>query len=269
MAEHGDLVGADLVHYVAVGRDAIRAEHHDVDLAAPHVEARRRVGNDVVGDAELLAFPSAEPCPLQARARFVQQDVNVLALLVRGADDAQRRAVIDGGEEARVAVVQYRVAVLDQRRAVLPDLLVGAHVVFGHAVRFVQDRRTDGVRRGEAVAAGDVHHVIDRPREVDRRGPCGLHHARRRDEIPQQGGHVRRGALAGGERHAVGRRDADRGRAAHDHICDRAGDFHVILVIDGLRLERDLALVDHAQTVVNPCHCSHRRVLKVLDEAIP
>jgi hypothetical protein len=64
------------------------------------------VGDDVVADAALLQLPGGEQGALQPRACLVDQDVDLLALLVRGEDDAERCAPIDGGQRAGVAVVE-------------------------------------------------------------------------------------------------------------------------------------------------------------------
>ena len=59
--EHRHRVGADLVGGVAVGRDAVRAGHDQVHLAALHHEAGHHVGDQPVRDAFLDELPRGEP----------------------------------------------------------------------------------------------------------------------------------------------------------------------------------------------------------------
>ena len=99
-----DGVGPNLVGYVAVGGDAVRADHDGANLALAHHRARHVVGNDGGGNVVFHQLPSGQARALQEWASLVGVDVNLLALLDGGADHAQRGAVSSGGERAGVAV---------------------------------------------------------------------------------------------------------------------------------------------------------------------
>ena len=102
--EHREPVRADLVRDVAVRGDAVRADDDEVDRAARHQRRGRDVGDERRVDAESVELPRGEPRALQHRSRLVDPDVHALAALDRAADDAERGAVADARERARVAV---------------------------------------------------------------------------------------------------------------------------------------------------------------------
>ena len=74
--QHGQRVGADLVRGVAVGRDPVRADEHDVDLAACHQVPGGHVGDQRVRDAGLGQLPGRQPGALEVRPRLVDPDVD-------------------------------------------------------------------------------------------------------------------------------------------------------------------------------------------------
>ena len=88
----------------------------------------------VVGDqggrnAVLLQFPDGEAGALQERAGLVGEDVDVLARLDGGADDAEGGAVAGGGQRAGIAVGEDGLAVGHQGRAVAADGAVDGDVL--------------------------------------------------------------------------------------------------------------------------------------------
>ena len=103
---HRDRIGADLVGEVAVGRDAIRADDDEVDVAALHERPGHALGDDGRRDVIAHEFPGRQPRALQERPRLVGEHLPHLALLRGGANDAERRAVPGGRERAGVAVRQ-------------------------------------------------------------------------------------------------------------------------------------------------------------------
>ena len=115
--QHRDRVGADLVGGVAVGGDAVGADHHEVDVAGAHQRTGHALGDDRGVDAVAHQLPRGQPGPLQERTRLVGEDRDALALLDRGADHAERRAVAGGGQRAGVAVGQHARAVGHHRGA--------------------------------------------------------------------------------------------------------------------------------------------------------
>ena len=102
--QHGQGVRPDLVGRVAVGRDPVRPDEDDVDLAARHQVAGGDVGDERVRDAGLGELPGRQPRSLEVRPRLVDPDVDRPLGMMRGLDDAERRPELAGGERPRVAV---------------------------------------------------------------------------------------------------------------------------------------------------------------------
>ena len=72
--EHGQRVGADLVRGVAIGRDAIRADEHDVDLARAHQGPRGDTANKV-GTYPLAVLAARHGIPLYVCAPLSSVDL--------------------------------------------------------------------------------------------------------------------------------------------------------------------------------------------------
>ena len=102
--EDGDAVGADLVGGVAVGGDAVGADDDGLDAALAHEVGGHVVAEDGGGDVVLHELPGGEAGALEEGAGFVGEDVDLVAALDGGADDAEGGAVAAGGERAGVAV---------------------------------------------------------------------------------------------------------------------------------------------------------------------
>ena len=102
--EDGDGVGADLVGGVAVGGDAVRADDDGLDAALAHEVGGHVVAEDGGGDVVLHELPGGEAGALEEGAGLVGEDVDLVAALDGGADDAEGGAVAAGGEGAGVAV---------------------------------------------------------------------------------------------------------------------------------------------------------------------
>ena len=262
--EHGDGVGADLVGDVAVGRNAVGADDDEVDEPLAHQRSGHVVGDDGRRNAVAHEFPRGEAGALEERPRLVGQHLDLLALLVRGADDPEGRAVAGGGERAGVAVGE-------DARAAGHDLgAEGSHRPAARHVLVVNRARLDFEPRGEVGhrAAGlgglgeDPLHAVDGPEQVDgggsRRGQlvaCLL-------ELDGERARALRRRPARAEREPHRGRDADGRSATNDHGLDGPGH-----VVDGRTAHvdlprRELALVDHHDLAILPRNRrKHRRAI--------
>ncbi len=108
-------VRADLVGDVAVRRDAVGADDHEVDPTRAHQRRGRAVGDERRVDAQPVALPHREPRTLQQRPRLVDPHRRLAARLERGAHDTERGAVADARERTGVAVRQHRAADRNER----------------------------------------------------------------------------------------------------------------------------------------------------------
>jgi hypothetical protein len=105
--QHGDRIRTDLVGYVAVRRDAVRAHDDRIDASAAQEKSGSAVRNQRDGNRVALELPRRQPRALQEWARLIRIDVDRLAGFDRGADDAERGAVARGGKRAGIAVRQH------------------------------------------------------------------------------------------------------------------------------------------------------------------
>ena len=170
-------VRADLVDHVAGRRRPVGADEDDVDLAPLHQVPARVVDDHRVRDAVRAQLPRGQRRALVARARLVDPHVNRNTRVVRRVDARQRRAPVDRREPARVAMGQDLDRSLSpfartssiRRRACPPIARLMRDVLLG-------DRVGGGARRGRARApaasgASAVLQRVERPAQVDRRGP--------------------------------------------------------------------------------------------------
>ncbi len=262
LGQHRHGVGADFVGDVAIGGDAVRAHHHRADLALLHDRARHAVGDQRGWDAVLHQFPRGQPRALQKGARLVGVDVQLLALLDGRADHAQRRAVPAGGQCPGVAMRQHAAGRGKQRGAVTAHRFVGGDVFQVHALRFGDHFLPDAVDREFAERLKLVFHALDRPEQVDRRGPRGTHRVADFFESAPQFADVSRLGIAHAQRNAHRCRYADRRRAAHGHIADRLRHLFIVVAGDVGLFGRQLALIDKAHAFVGPFEGFHHKDLK-------
>ena len=277
--DHGELVRPDLIGDIAVGGDAIGADEHEVDLARLHKVACRIVRNQGHVDAALHQFPRGERSALQARACLVDQHMDVLALLVRHENDAERRAPIDGGKGARIAVVQNRVAVVDERGAVLGHAPVDDHVLVREALSLGDERRAHLVGARQVFVGRDAPHALQRPKEVHGGGARGGERFGCLVQIGEQVAATLGAALQARQRHAVGGGSADGRRAADDHAFDRACDLAIVVVAVDDQFVRQPPLVDHFDLVIFPENGAHaltnafavgaNRIGQLIEQAVP
>ena len=225
--EHRESVRADLVGGVAVRGDAVGAGDHAVDLTARHQRGSGRVDDHRMRDARLLELPRGQARTLEQRARLVDPDVIEQATLVRCDERADGAAVSARREAACVAMRQRACA--------------GGQEVGGVRRHPAAALDLVGVQLSRVLVRRLVLHHIERPREIDRRRPRAAQHFVRRDRIL---------AVRNGERVAVGGRDADCRRAAHDHRANGVGDLGSVAAAHLDLLERQPALVEEDDGIV-------------------
>ena len=194
---------------------------------------------------------------MQARARLVQQHMDLLTRLVCGANDTQRRPEIDCGQRARVAVMQNREAILYERVAMRAHPRVDLDIVVGDFVCCCQQGIAQRAGTDMIAQIGDRAHRVYRPHQVDGRRTRRLEQLRRVAQVGAQA--IQCFCVAGqcGQRHAVSGRCPDRGRAAHRHIGDRRRDGRNRPQIDRLQFPRQRTLIDQPYCAVYPIDSTH------------
>src|SRR5580704_7281414 len=100
--EYRDLIGADLVGGVAVGGDAIRTGDDRADRAGLQKVAHHIVGDERERYAATMKLPGRKARALKIRASLGHEDVELVSLLNRDANHAQRGADTAGGQRAGV-----------------------------------------------------------------------------------------------------------------------------------------------------------------------
>ena len=114
--------GADFVGGIAIGRDSVAAHKACLNPSVFHYNRRHIVADERHIHARLLELVARKPCTLEKRPRLVRKDVKLDAPLLAEKDWAECRAVPRCCERPRVAVRQYAVAVLNQRKPGFRDL---------------------------------------------------------------------------------------------------------------------------------------------------
>ena len=80
MGENGHAVRPDLIRRVTVGRDAVRAHNHGLDLALLHEMSRHVIGDEGHWDAVFGEFPGCQARPLKERPGLIREYLNILPL---------------------------------------------------------------------------------------------------------------------------------------------------------------------------------------------
>ena len=233
LREDCDSVGADFVGDVAVGGDTVRSDDDGLDFALAHEAGSHVVAKDGGGNAVVHELPRGEAGALQERPRFIGVDMDLVALLDGGADDAERRAVATGGQGAGIAVGEDAAGAGQQCCSMGTHAAAGGNVFVVHAQGFSDERGSDAVRCGSGSSGllGEAAlHALDGPEEIDGGGAGGGEGAAHRLELGGQRGDV--GGVAGfhAKSKAHSGRDADGRRATNDHGCD---DLRDLLVTGG------------------------------------
>lgn len=225
--QHREAVRADLVRDVTVARDAIRPDDDRVDLSLREEVTCHAVGQQLDRYVVARQLPRRQPRALQVRPRLVGEHQTELAQRRGCTDDTERGADAAGRERARVAVGQHASAIGQQRRAELAHRDACGDIVAVQLPRGVE-------RLLERRRAGDRDHALDGPAQVDRGRSRGRKLGRRRVDV----------SVPLREHDAVRSRDADRGRAADDHVADRSRDVERAGRDDVDLFVREAALVE-------------------------
>ena len=208
-------VSTYLIGGIPVGGDAIRADDYAVHPSRVHQRGRRAVTDQSTGNPLLLKLPRGQPRALQQGARLVYPDVNLLAVLVHGANDAQRRTITRCGQRTSIAVGENIGTIGDKLGAILADAPAARHIISDDALGFSQQSGTELVSGKNARFLSCLLHPVQRPKEIHRGGAsssqlasgvcCNLYKLL---------GRVRRTAMYG-QRDSQRRGTANRRRAPH------------------------------------------------------
>src|SRR5258705_367592 len=195
----------DLVADIAVGGHPVGSDDDQIDHATPHQMAPGIVRNDRVGHTVMAEFPGGERGALIPGPGLVDPNVNAQTTIMRRVDRGGGGSPVHRRQPTGVAMRQYvdrfarllgRPDRLDQRQAVLTDVLVDRHILFrdfagaGIGRLSARRRRQRGKRRA---------HLVERPFQVDRRRPRRDQHAASLIEAgiravhPHRQGHAIRG----------------------------------------------------------------------------
>ena len=223
--------------------------------AGAHEAGGHVVADDGGGDVVGHQFPGGEARALEERTGFVGVDVDALALLDGGADDAESGAVAAGGKCAGVAVGEDAAFFRKQQLApnapmALQAAMSSSYMAWASARSFSLDFG-QGLRRAEQ-AREEALHAVDGPEEIDGGGAGG---GQARADFFEFGREVLCagcGGLQRAEGDAVGGGDADGGSAADDHGDDDLGNLFVGGGEDVALLERELGLIDEADAFGGP-----------------
>ena len=235
-------VGADLVGHVPVGRHAIAADHHRVDLAARDEAGGRAVGQQLVLDARAAELPHRQPAALEQRPGLVHQHPDRPAV-GQLEDHGEARPAPPGGERAGVAVREHGPRTGQQVGAVGRHARAGLVLlgVDGLCLRARGRPEVGGIRGQRGVA-----HTVDRAPEIGRGRPGGAQASPGRLEtVPRRA----RGDLHG---QAVGGGDPDQRRAADAEAADGRGGVVRPAEHDHPLLERQQRLVEDLQPPAVP-----------------
>ena len=99
-------IGADLVADIAIGGHPVGADDGEIDHPVLHQMAAGVVGDHRVRDTVMTEFPRGQRSALIARPGLVDPDMNLQAAIMREIDRRRRRAPVDGGEPAGIAMGQ-------------------------------------------------------------------------------------------------------------------------------------------------------------------
>src|SRR6266702_3469063 len=268
LGEDGDLVGADLVCGVAVGRDAVGAGDDGSNLSGLEEVTDHVVGDERKRNATFVELPGREARALKIGSSFRNKDVQLSALLEGDADNAERRADAARGERAGVALGHDLAFTRHEFRAVAADGSVGGALFEMNLLRFFDpallDFREVGSRRdvfGEAAL-----HALDGPEEIDGGGAGFCERGADFSKFGFESADGFHRGMQNAERGAHGG-DADGGSAADNHFADGFGDVAVVGVGVGDFLGGKAALVQYDDAAVGPFdRLGYVHVLEYLSE---
>ena len=252
LGEDGDGVGSNLVGDVTVGGDAVGSDHDGTNLALLHHGPGHVVRNHRGRDAVFHQFPRSEPRALQEGARFVRVNVNLLALLDRRPDHAQRGAISRGGERARIAVGKHSALGRHESGAMASHGLVGGNILGVHVLRFFDQRLLDLWDRANADALKLLLHAADRPEKIYSRGPRLADYIASLIEVTLEIASGFGLRIFHSQRNAHCRGHADGGRSTHDHGANDVGDLLMRRAGNVGLFRRQLRLINEAYAPVSP-----------------
>ena len=192
---------------------------------------------------------------MQERPRFIGVDVNALALLDGGADDAESSPVTASGQSARIAVGQHAAFFGQQGSAVSAHGFARGDVFLVHCVGFGEKFSLYFCHCGSVGEQGgeDLLHAIDGPKKVDGGGAGRGQAIADARKLRHKFLGCRRLRLLCAERNAVGGGDSDGGGTAYHHGHDDVGDLFVVGGGHVALFERKLGLIDEANAFRRPC----------------
>src|SRR6266487_2611434 len=254
LGEDSDLVSADFVGGVAVGRDAVGAGDDGSDLSGLEEVTNHVVGDERKRNAALVELPGGEARTLKIRASFRNKDVQLSALLEGDTDNAEGRADAACGERAGVALGHDLAFTRHEFRAVAADGFVGGALFEMDLLRFFDhallDFREVGSLRGEFGEA--ALHALKSPEKIHGGGAGFCERGADFGKFGFESADGFRGGMQNAERGAHGGGDADGGSAADDHFADGFGDVAVVGVGVGDFLGGKAALVEYDDAAVGP-----------------
>ena len=238
-------IGADLVAHITRRRRAVRADNAHIDLPVLHQMPARIVRDHRMRNAMRAEFIGCERCALIARARFVDPDMHGNTGIMRHIDGCQRRAPIDTGQPARIAMGENIDLILacfkhlaDQRQPGLADCMAHSHIL-------VANRRSPLPRRVKPFSrlkrSQNRPHIIQRPAQIDR---CRARLEQMCVGCSEMG--IRR-VFPHREREAIGRCCTDEWRTPHDHGPYRLGSLAACADAQRRERMRKACLVDHTK----------------------
>ena len=197
---------------------------------------------------------------LQKGPGLVGDDGDLLALRNRRTDGRKGRAVASGGQRPGVAVGHDRVAVTQQVHARLADGHAGLDILGVHNLGLGQPEGGQLVQAELRMLGPLGLHEAYGPAQVHRRGPGqgDLLQLGREQGPPVAAGRDKALDLARGQVAAIGRSDADGGRAAHHHDHQRLADVVDRFTDEPFLTRGQVALIQQDEGIL------FRRILNML-----
>lgn len=233
-SEHGHPVSTDLVGEVSVGCHPIGADEHPLYPPQTHHHGRHRVRDHRVGDPRPTKFPSREPCTLEKRTGFVDEDMDALALGPSPGDHREGAARAHGGQRTRVAVREQPIAITHERRAVAPHRIAQGHV-------FAKTRQGLAPSSLRTLRTPPRDNPVDDIHEIDRRGACGTQPRRR--ALEDRVGDPRAREAPEGEP----RSDPDERRPPHGEVANVLGHARRIVAVEPYLFVGQEPLIEHGE----------------------
>jgi len=121
LRQHGHPIGSNFIGAVAVGGDAVGADHNQVDAPFLHDLGRHIVADEGHINPGAHELPSRQPGALQERAGFIGIHKDVFALFLGHIYGRQGGAELGCGQSACIAMGQHGLAVFQKAGPVPAD----------------------------------------------------------------------------------------------------------------------------------------------------